>query len=744
MSLLVGLIIGISTLIPTDTSDVEKMSNVTIRASNKKETVSSVINVQRKSLVIMDAVSSESIKKTPDRTIGDVLKRVGGTSIQNDKFVIIRGLAGRYNSVLVNGSIIGSTEPDKKSFSFDLIPSNTIDNLVVYKTASPDLPGDFAGGVIKLTTKVVDSKVKGFDFGLSYGTLSSFKNSWNLPTYVLPNNFLTTKEFRALSSEGRQFESQKLTQSFNPSQGFNIPNLTLVYNQGKVTKKFSYLTNFTLRNSHNITTTERKDYMSGNDLMYNYTDKIYTNSTSFGSIINFKYKKYDFKNNINYLNDNSITNRNGINFDNEQLITSGSSNHNRKFILMSQFVTPKYSFNYTLLRRNQPDYRVNPFAKNISSQGDSSYIWRESYRFWSTMNEHTFGSYYNDTIGKFKYGFYEQFKYRNFGARVFRYEPNYILSEITNNTDKYNAYSNLLSGYGMYTKTYNKFTALGGLRIENQIFKVNTYDFSGRPQQVDRNYLDLLPSLNLIYGVKNNKNVRVSISRTVARPEFREVSNFSFYDFVRNAQVIGNPKLLRTQITNIDLRYEIYPSSKEIITLSTFYKKFTNPIEQVVDNGSVPSNLILTLSNPNRATIYGGELEIRKSINNNFTIYSNLSYFKSEVNIQGRTRQLQGQSPYIINAGLFYTKGKYSVNMFYNRIGERISAVGFQGYPDIYENARDVIDMTIQYQTKKITIKFGVSDLLGQYSRFYQNNQDRTLIKTNNEQTINLTINYKL
>ena len=233
MSLLVGLIIGISTLIPTDTSDVEKMSNVTIRASNKKETVSSVINVQRKSLVIMDAVSSESIKKTPDRTIGDVLKRVGGTSIQNDKFVIIRGLAGRYNSVLVNGSIIGSTEPDKKSFSFDLIPSNTIDNLVVYKTASPDLPGDFAGGVIKLTTKVVDSKVKGFDFGLSYGTLSSFKNSWNLPTYVLPNNFLTTKEFRALSSEGRQFESQKLTQSFNPSQGFNIPNLTLVYNQGK-------------------------------------------------------------------------------------------------------------------------------------------------------------------------------------------------------------------------------------------------------------------------------------------------------------------------------------------------------------------------------------------------------------------------------------------------------------------------------------------------------------------------------
>ena len=729
---------------PIDTTKAENIGQVTVKASSKKETVSSVINVQRKSLVIMDAVSSESIKKTPDRTIGDVLKRVGGTSIQNDKFVVIRGLSDRYNSVLVNGSLIGSTEPDKKSFSFDLIPSNTIDNLIVYKTASPDLPGDFSGGVIKLTTKVVDSKSKSFDFGLSYGTLSSFRNSWTLPSYTLPNNFLTTKEFRSLPSEIRKIESQKIIEQYQLSQSFNIPNLTMVYNQSKMTKKFSYLTNITLRNSRNITTTERKDYMSGNDLMFNYTDKVYTNTTNLGTIINLKYKKYDLKNTINYLNENSVTNRNGVNYDNEQLITSSSSNHNKKFILMSQFVTPRYSLNYTLLHRSQPDYRVNPFAKNISSNGDSTFIWRDSYRFWSTMNEHTFGGYYNDTIGKFKYGVYEQLKYRNFGARVFRYEPNYILSEITNNTDKYNAFSNLFAGYGMYTKTYNKFTASGGIRIENQIFKVNTYDFSGRPQQVDRNYLDLLPSLNLIYGVTSNKNIRLSLSKTVARPEFREVSNFSFYDFVRNAQVIGNTNLSRTQITNIDLRYEIYPTSKEIITFSTFYKRFVKPIEQIVDNGSVPSNLILTLSNPNLATIYGGELEIRKSINNNFTIYSNLSYFKSEVNIQGRTRQLQGQSPYIINTGLFYTKGKYSVNMFYNRIGERISAVGFQGYPDIYENARDVIDMTVQYQTKKMSIKFGISDLLGQYSKFYQTNQDRTLIKTNNEQTINLTINYKL
>jgi len=150
----------------------------------------------------------------------------------------------------------------------------------------------------------------------------------------------------------------------------------------------------------------------------------------------------------------------------------------------------------------------------------------------------------------------------------------------------------------------------------------------------------------------------------------------------------------------------------------------------------------LTLSNSGTAVVYGGELEVRKNIIKNLQLYSNLSYFKSNVLISSWYRPLQGQSPYIINAGLFYTKDKYSVNMLYNRIGERISAVGFQGYPDIYENARDVLDITAQYQGKNTTIKFTISDLLSQNSRFYQGNRD--LITTNNETNIKLSVNYKL
>lgn len=729
---------------PGDTAQTEDLNSVTIKSVQKRETISSTINLQKKSVVIMDVVSSESIKKTPDRTISDVLKRVGGTSIQNDKFVVIRGLSDRYNTVLVNNSIIGSTEPDRKSFSFDMVPSNSIDNLIIYKTASADLPGDFSGGIIKLTTKSTDIKTKSFDLGLSYGSLSSARNSYFISTTKLPKNFLTTREFRGLGFEQRKKESEKIYKGFNPKIGLNIPNQSFAFNYGKIINKTSVYSNLTFRRSNNITTTERRDYMTANDLMYSYNDKSYNQLQNLGIILNVKHKKTEFKNIFNNLNENTIIYRNGVNYDNQQFVTSNSSVHNRKTILLTQIIKPKYSLNYSLMIRNQPDYRVNPYAKNMDYKGDSSFIWRDSYRFWSKMNEHTFGGLYNDSFRFVKFGFYEQFKIRHFSARVFRYEPDFVLSEITNNTDKYLANSNLFATYLITNKKIGRLINSLGVRFENQLFNVNTFDFSGREKKIKRNYLDILPSYNLKYDLNKKQNIRLSISKTVARPEFREVSNFSYYDFIRNAQIIGNPDLIRTKITNMDLRYEIFPSSKEIITISTFYKNFTNPIEQVVDNGSVPSNLILTLSNAKEVRLFGMEMEVRKTLNKNLTIYSNLSYFNSKVNMMERTRALQGQSPYIINSGLFYTKNNFSFNLLYNRIGERISAVGFDGYPDIYENARDVVDLTIQYQKNNTTIKMGISDLLSQNSYFYQTNHNRKLINSNNEKIINLTINHKL
>jgi outer membrane receptor protein involved in Fe transport len=230
----------------------------------------------------------------------------------------------------------------------------------------------------------------------------------------------------------------------------------------------------------------------------------------------------------------------------------------------------------------------------------------------------------------------------------------------------------------------------------------------------------------------------------LARPEFREVSNFAYYDFVRNAQLLGNPKLEKTDIYNIDLKWEYYPKTAESISFGVFAKRFQRPIEQIVADGSVPSNLLLTYTNPNTASVMGIEMDLRKKITPWLDLYTNSALINSSVRVGQISRQLQGQSNYILNGGLNFHKDKNSVSITYNRIGERISAVGFQGYPDIYENSRDVVDLVILTKLKKGEVKLSVGDLLAQPTRFYQKINNRDLIKINNEQSISLSLNINL
>ena len=237
---------------------------------------------------------------------------------------------------------------------------------------------------------------------------------------------------------------------------------------------------------------------------------------------------------------------------------------------------------------------------------------------------------------------------------------------------------------------------------------------------------------------------RFSLSKTLARPEFREVANFAYYDFVRNAQILGNSKLEKSDIYNVDLKWELYPKAGENISVSVFGKQFIRPIEQIVADGSVPSNLLLTYTNPNNALLYGVELEFRKKVMSWLDVYTNASVMNSEVEVNGIKRQLQGQSNYVLNSGVNIHKKKNTINITYNRVGDRISAVGFQGYPNIFENSRDVLDITLLHKLPKGEIKLAIGDVFGQSSIYYQKLQNRNLIKTNNEQTISLTLNLNL
>ena len=735
-------------LFSQDTLFNKKLDNITVTSVTKKETNVAVLNIIRNSSVVSDGLSIEFIKKTPDRTVGDALKRINGVTIQNDKFVLVRGLADRYNLALLNKTLLPSTEPDRRAFSFDIIPSALVDNIIIAKSAAANLPGDFAGGIVQITTKDVSNNFFSLSAGLSYGTVSTFQKFKLVGYTQFPENFPSTYRFR-IGSNGDKRAYTRLVNSSQVQTTSSIPNTNNSFSFGLKKNKWNIVFSSVYRTSYSINYTDRQDYQSSTELAYKYKDTSYSATQLVNGLANITYigkNKYSLKTLFNHQVEQLYLTRSGENYDNVQDVKSNASNHVVKTVVNSQFEgkikTLDFNLGYNLMLRDQPDYRVNPITKSLKTNESYSVAWRDTYRFWSVMNENSFNGGVNKTFNNVKVGANYLKKIRSFQARIFRYEATDLLNEITNNTDRYKADFDLATTYAMYDNDFGKWKLNAGLRSEYNLFNVNTADFSGQKVNVNRKYLDLLPSLNLSYNLDKTK-FRLSASKTLARPEFREVANFAYYDFVRNAQILGNSKLEKSDIYNLDLKYEYYPKSGESISIGIFGKNFIKPIEQIVADGSVPSNLLLTFTNPNKATVYGIEFELRKKINNWLDFYTNSSLIHSEVRVNGIKRQLQGQSNYIVNGGLNFHKDKNTLNITYNRVGDRLSAVGFQGYADIFENSRNILDVVYLRKINKGEIKVAINDIFAQPSIYYQKTKG-DLIKTNNEQTISLSVNFNL
>jgi TonB-dependent receptor len=374
---------------------------------------------------------------------------------------------------------------------------------------------------------------------------------------------------------------------------------------------------------------------------------------------------------------------------------------------------------------------------------------------------------------EFKTGLFYEDKIRNFGARNLGFvksTPSFQttlpidqlfnpqnfntltgirVDEQTNPNDSYKATNNLIAAYVSANFALGKkFNVIAGLRGEQNAQKLNSFDQLGKAINYNNSRLDLLPSVNFSYNFTEKTLLRLAYGQTLNRPEFRELAPFSFYDFVNNRSISGNPTLKNADIQNFDLRFENYPTPSELFSIAAFYKSFTNPIEVIFESGSNP---ILNFANAQSAYSMGLEAEIRKNLSasapNTFlgktSLVFNGTYIFSRVKLdpaiaatQSNDRPLQGQSPYIINAGVNYndTKRGLQVNFNYNVIGKRIFAVGNNfgsPYPDWYEMPRNVIDFNFSKEiTKTIMIKGGVTDLLNQDNYILQDgNQDNNFDK---------------
>jgi hypothetical protein len=335
----------ITELSPTLSEQKNMLNEVVItRTKAKTESVKSLLIQQKNSVSVSDGISAETIKRTPDRSTSDVIKRISGASIQDNKFVIIRGLNDRYNTAYINGSPLPSSEPDRKAFSFDIFPSNMIDNLIISKTATPDLPGEFAGGVVQINTKSVpDKNFQSFSFGMGYNTVTTGKNQVSYvggklddlglddgarDLFPIPNNLTANNPndpnnvaFASAYATATQGDWNLFDKTFTP-------NMNIQYSLGRQfsigEKSLGALVSLTYNKTNTLFETNRRNYNDSgvdgepNILSENFNDMSYNEQVLAGALANFSFK-------INNNNSISLKNIYSINSEDKVILRTGLS-----------------------------------------------------------------------------------------------------------------------------------------------------------------------------------------------------------------------------------------------------------------------------------------------------------------------------------------------------------------------------------------------------------------------------------
>ena len=429
-------------------------------------------------------------------------------------------------------------------------------------------------------------------------------------------------------------------------------------------------------------------------------------------------------------------------------------------------VSMEWRLTYSRASRDEPDTRENIYE----DRGDGTYTFRDvthsGSRFFFDLEDDEYNARADWKIplgaeGLFKFGGLLRDRARTFDVRRFRFLPSdqvdatvnlsappeilfqtqnivprvFELRESTRSTDNYLADHNIYSSYLMLDLPITtKWQVMTGVRLESSDQTVTTYDpFSASRKEIEANLttLDWLPGMNVTYRLTERMNLRLAASRTITRPDFRELAPFEFTDFVGGRTILGNPDLERSQIDNFDFRWETFPQIGGILAVSAFYKRFQKPIEQIVQP---QAEVRITYENAEGANNYGLELEARQnlgvitealrkfSINTNAALISSQVVLPEDVGIQTSSeRPLQGQCPYIVNVSIGFEDPNWGISsaIAYNIFGRRLFEVGNHGVPDVYEQPRGQLDASFS-RTVANYFKFSVSakNLLDSYVHY--------------------------
>lgn len=782
-----------------------QLQNVVVVAQRKLGTEMAVLNTVRKSLPVMSGISAQQISKTQDSDAAEVLRRIPGITIVDDRFVVVRGLAQRYNNVWLNNAITPSSETDSRAFSFDVLPSSLIDNMMVYKSPSAELPADFSGGFIRVLTKNIP---EGNAFNISYqagfNTNSAFRD-FQLTKGSAADYFGFGAGSRALPSDAPAHlnnlspaEAAAFTKRINTGWGIRhftaIPEQKLTFMMNRSFEigdvKIGNVTSLNYSTGYDYHEMKNNNYLSydleadRSSYRYRYDDVSFKNTTKLGALFNWSLmkgnSKYELRNFFNQRGTSSLSQREGTDFYSEQEVqkweslytgrTTYSGQLSGEHKLRDEINKLDWTLGYAFAAYKEPDRKVVT-SLDRSGQEDALYYVSDPSRYYQDLKdngasaalnyEHTFAvsELFKPVLHT---GLYGEFKKRDFNARRFVYNmlgsgydryadwdyselfsddnisaDRIYMRESTNRSDSYDS-DNLLGAAYVAAKLNwgNRLNANVGVRMEYYRLRLDGYESDGiKPVHLDQGSADFFPSVNLAYNLGEKHQVRLAYGRSVNRAEFREIVPYVYYNFALDANITGNVELKNAYANNVDLRYEFYPSSGETVTIGGFFKRFDDPIEQTYMEAG--SGLQYTYHNADHARAFGVEVDIKKKLDfiglRGLSLVFNGAYIHSKVYFaEGsfeRDRAMQGQSPYLINAGLFYQhdEADISASALFNRIGRRIETVGVpkqdpnDDIPDVYEMPRNSLDLSFSKRFGKyVEVKAGIQDLLNSKIEFKQ------------------------
>ncbi len=287
----------------------------------------------------------------------------------------------------------------------------------------------------------------------------------------------------------------------------------------------------------------------------------------------------------------------------------------------------------------------------------------------------------------------------------------FAIDEVVEPGDIYAADDERMAGYLMVdVPVTRKLQAILGARVETYDLAMDSRNRFGADSTVASvSQTDVAPALNLVYSLRNNLKIRGAVSQTLDRPEFRELAPFQFTEATSLRQLRGNPELVPATIRGADLRFDWFFGPGELLSGGIFYKEMDEPIEQVF---VAAASSAYSFQNAESADLYGVEMDLQLSLArfaerlSNFSLQGNFAWIESEVRVTrggifqptNLKRPLEGQAPYVLNLGLNYaTWNGIEAGLFFNRFGQRLSAAGGSGLPDIYEQPRNALDATLAY-----------------------------------------------